>query len=130
MYIFIILTIISLINTQEQSKTSEESTNNIDPPKKEVTKENKLENIITFINCDKFCSKFEPTCPEIYNEVIKLSTEYIILNNLISSSPEKNKNIPYEISKAFYYKGIYEYYGIISEAKKPIIVCLFYTKVI
>ena len=40
MYIFIILTIISLINTQEQSKTSEESTNNIDPPKKEVTKEN------------------------------------------------------------------------------------------
>ena len=119
MYIFIILTIISLINTQEQSKTSEESTNNIDPPKKEVTKENKLENIITFINCDKFCSKFEPTCPEIYNEVIKLSTEYIILNNLISSSPEKNKNIPYEISKAFYYKGIYEYYGITSEKSNP-----------
>ena len=83
--LFIILLIISLINTHENQKVAETKTdsNNLD---KIITEENKNTNSkintkIKFINCDKFCSKFEPTCPEIYTEVIKLSTEYILQNN-------------------------------------------------
>ena len=117
--LFIILLIISLINTHENQKVAETKTdsNNLD---KIITEENKNTNSkintkIKFINCDKFCSKFEPTCPEIYSEVIKLSTEYILQNNLIPLS----KDIPFEIPKAFYYKGIYEYYGITSEKSNP-----------
>ena len=112
MNIFLILIIISFINAEELSKTSEQTTNNIDNTKSTE----KISKKINFINCDKFCSKFQPTCPEIYNEVIKQSTDYIIENNLIPSS---GKNIPYEISKAFYYKGIFEYYGIITEKSNP-----------
>jgi hypothetical protein len=104
-----------LITTKEISKTESNTNDNID---KTINNDN-TKSKINFINCDKFCSKFEPTCPEIYNEVIKLSTEYIIENNLISNENEKNNNIPFEIPKAFYYKGIYEYYGIISEKSNP-----------
>ena len=112
---YIICIIISLITTKEISKTESTTNDNID---KTINNDN-TKSKINFINCDKFCSKFEPTCPEIYNEVIKLSTEYIIENNLISNENEKNNNIPFEIPKAFYYKGIYEYYGIISEKSNP-----------
>ena len=100
---YIICIIISLITTKEISKTEPNINDNID---KTINNDN-TKSKINFINCDKFCSKFEPTCPEIYNEVIKLSTEYIIENNLISNENEKNNNIPFEIPKAFYYKGIY-----------------------
>ena len=114
MNIFLILTIISFINTQELTKTSEQSPNSIN----DETKSNeKINTKINFINCDKFCSKYEPTCPEIYTEVIKLSTDYILENNLIS--PSNGQKIPYEISKAFYYKGIFEYYGITTEKSNP-----------
>ena len=112
MKLYLIIILISFINTQETLK--KESTPN--PEKNSEKNEEEKKTKINFINCDKFCSKFEPTCPEIYNEVIKLSTEYILENNLILS---KNKNIPFEIPKAFYYKGIYEYYSIISEIDKP-----------
>ena len=112
MKLYLIIILISFINTQETLK--KESTPN--PEKNSEKNEEEIKTKINFINCDKFCSKFEPTCPEIYNEVIKLSTEYILENNLILS---KNKNIPFEIPKAFYYKGIYEYYSIISEIDKP-----------
>ena len=112
MKLYLIIILISFINTQETLK--KESTPN--PEKNSEKIEEEIKTKINFINCDKFCSKFEPTCPEIYNEVIKLSTEYILENNLILS---KNKNIPFEIPKAFYYKGIYEYYSIISEIDKP-----------
>ena len=114
MNIFFTLTIISFINTQELTKTSEQSPNSIN----DETKSNeKINTKINFINCDKFCSKYEPTCPEIYTEVIKLSTDYILENNLIS--PSNGQKIPYEISKAFYYKGIFEYYGITTEKSNP-----------
>ena len=112
MKLYLIIILISFINTQETLK--KEPTPN--PEKNSEKNEEEIKTKINFINCDKFCSKFEPTCPEIYNEVIKLSTEYILENNLILS---KNKNIPFEIPKAFYYKGIYEYYSIISEIDKP-----------
>ena len=112
MKLYLIIILISFINTQETLK--KESTPN--PEKNSEKNEEEIKTKINFINCDKFCSKFEPTCPEIYNEVIKLSTEYILENNLILS---KNKNIPFEIPKAFYYKGIYEYYSIVSEIDKP-----------
>ena len=110
MKIYLILTIISLINSQNVPTKESKSNSNDDE---------KIKTKINFINCDKFCSKFEQTCPEIYNEVIKLSTEYILENNLISETNQKNKNIPFEIAKAFYYKGIYEYYGIVEEKDKP-----------
>ena len=109
MKLYLIIILISFINTQETLK--KESTPN--PEKNSEKNEEEIKTKINFINCDKFCSKFEPTCPEIYNEVIKLSTEYILENNLILS---KNKNIPFEI--------------VFSEAKKQIIVCLFYMRVI
>ena len=115
MKVYLILIILTLINTQDTltKETKESNTNN---KNEEIIKPK-----INFINCDKFCSKFQPTCPEIYNEVIKLSTEYILENNLISSIDEKtkNENIPFEIPKAFYYKGVYEYYGLTSEKDKP-----------
>ena len=109
---FLIMIIcISLINAQENSETSinEKDINNDDKNSKESTK-------INFLNCDKYCSKFEATCPLIYNEVISLATEYIINNKIIES---KTKNFPFEISKAFFYKGIYEYYGIVSDSSSP-----------
>ena len=115
---YLILILISLINTQQITPKA----SIIDNKEKKIKDNNIEQNIkskIDFINCDKFCSKFEPTCPEIYNEVIKLSTEYIKENDLILSFNEKNKNIPFEIPKAFFYKGIYEYYGLISEKDKP-----------
>ena len=97
--------------------SSEENTISTNINNNEINDEQKKDNSkINFINCDKFCSKFEPTCPEIYNEVIKLSIQYILDNNLISSEVT---NIPFEIPKAFYYKGIYEYYGIINEKSNP-----------
>ena len=113
----LILLIISLINTQENSKSTETNTdnNNSDNIIQEENTKTIIKPKVVFINCDKFCSKFEPTCPEIYTEVIKLSIEYIIDNNLIPLS----KDIPFEIPKAFYYKGIYEYYGITSEKANP-----------
>ena len=52
MNIFLILTIISFINTQELTKTSEQSPNSIN----DETKSNeKINTKINFINCDKFC---------------------------------------------------------------------------
>ena len=117
MKIYLIL-IIFLINTQ-LIITTEESNDNDAKKIKDNNIEQNIKSKVDFINCDKFCSKFEPTCPEIYNEVIKLSIEYIKENNLISSLKEKDKNIPFEIPKAFFYKGIYEYYGLISEKDKP-----------
>jgi len=118
MKFYLILILLTLINNQEILNKAESLLNE---KEKKITSNNNVENTkskINFINCDKFCSKFEQTCPEIYNEVIKLSTDYILENNLISSNNE-NKNIPFEIPKAFYYKGIYEYYGILSDKDKP-----------
>ena len=89
---YLILILISLINTQQITPKA----SIIDNKEKKIKDNNIKQNIkskIDFINCDKFCSKFEPTCPEIYNEVIKLSTEYIKENDLILSFNEKNKNI-------------------------------------
>ena len=110
MIIMIIIISFSIINDQEISETTiNENDIKNDKKSKEDTK-------INFINCDKYCSKFEATCPLIYNEVIELATEYIINNKIIES---KTKNIPFEISKAFFYKGIYEYYGIVSDSSSP-----------
>ena len=110
MIIMIIIISFSIINDQEISETTiNENDIKNDKKSKEDTK-------INFINCDKYCSKFEATCPLIYNEVIALATEYIINNKIIES---KTKNIPFEISKAFFYKGIYEYYGIVSDSSSP-----------
>jgi len=92
---------------KETNNKKEESNNNQTP------KENKN---IKFINCDKFCSKFESSCPSVYNEVTRLATEYILDNKIIESNV---KEVPFEIPKAFFYKGIYEYYGIVSESSSP-----------
>ena len=120
MKFYLILILLTLINNQEILNKAEKESS-LNEKEKKITSNNNVENTktkINFINCDKFCSKFEQTCPEIYNEVIKLSTDYILENNLISSNDE-NKNIPFEIPKAFYYKGIYEYYGILTDKDKP-----------
>ena len=109
-FYMIIIILFSITNTQ---KTSETKIKENDIQNNEISKDNKN---INFINCDKFCSKFEPSCPDIYNEVISLATEYIIDNKIIEL---KTKNIPFEIPKAFFYKGIYEYYGIVSESSSP-----------
>jgi len=92
---------------KETNNKKEESNNNQTP------NENKK---IKFINCDKFCSKFESSCPLVYNEVIRLATEYILDNKIIESN---EKEVPFEIPKAFFYKGIYEYYGIVSDSSSP-----------
>ena len=92
---------------KEANNKKEESNNNQTP------NENKK---INFINCDKFCSKFESSCPSVYNEVTRLATEYILDNKIIESNA---KDVPFEIPKAFFYKGIYEYYGIVSESSSP-----------
>ena len=91
---FIIILLISLIKAQENTETkNEEKHNNKD------SNENKN---INFINCDKFCSKFEFSCPLIYNEVIKLATEYILDNKII----ESNKKIYLlKYQKLFFIKG-------------------------
>ena len=120
MKFYLILILLTLINNQEILNKAEKESS-LNEKEKKITSNNNVENTktkINFINCDKFCSKFEQTCPEIYNEVIKLSTDYILENNLISSNNE-NKNIPFEIPKAFYYKAIYEYYGILTDKDKP-----------
>ena len=120
MKFYLILILLTLINNQEILNKAEKESS-LNEKEKKITSNNNVENTktkINFINCDKFCSKFEQTCPEIYNEVVKLSTDYILENNLISSNNE-NKNIPFEIPKAFYYKGIYEYYGILTDKDKP-----------
>ena len=106
-FLFFML-LISLINAKENEEVKNENDDN--------NKESDEKIKINFINCDKYCSKFEPTCPLIYNEVIPLAIEYIIDNKIIESN---TKDIPYEISKAFFYKGIYEYYGIVSENSSP-----------
>ena len=105
-FLFIFLLSISLSNNQENLEIKKEDIDNKIPEK----------NKINFVNCDKFCSKFEKTCPLIYEEVISFATEYIINNKIIESN---EKNIPFEIPKAFYYKGIYEYYGIVLESSSP-----------
>jgi hypothetical protein len=92
---------------KETNNKKEESNNNQTP------NENKK---IKFINCDKFCSKFESSCPLVYNEVTRLATEYILDNKIIESN---EKEVPFEIPKAFFYKGIYEYYGIVSDSSSP-----------
>ena len=109
-FYMIIIILFSITNTQ---KTSETKIKENDIQNNKISKDNKN---INFINCDKFCSKFESSCPDIYNEVISLATEYIIDNKIIEL---KTKNIPFEIPKAFFYKGIYEYYGIVSESSSP-----------
>ena len=109
-FYMIIFILFSITNTQ---KTSETKIKENDIQNNKISKDNKN---INFINCDKFCSKFESSCPDIYNEVISLATEYIINNKILEL---KAKNIPFEIPKAFFYKGIYEYYGIVSESSSP-----------
>ena len=99
---------IALIKAQENTETKKEE--------KDSNKESNEKENINFINCDKFCSKFESSCPPIYNEVIQLATKYILDNKIIESN---TKDIPFEISKAFFYKGIYEYYGIVSDKSSP-----------
>ena len=103
-----LLFLISLVNTKEKSEIKNEENDNNKNINEKIT--------MTFINCDKYCSKFEPTCPIIYNEIIPLATEYILINKVIESN---TKDIPYEIPKAFFYKGIYEYYGIGSDSSTP-----------
>ena len=105
--ILLILTI-SIINAQENIDSTINDNN-------DVQKSNEFSKI-NFINCDKFCSKFESTCPIIYNGVIELATDYIIDNKIIETNTKK---IPFEIPKAFFYKGIYEYYGLVSEKSSP-----------
>ena len=96
---------------KENFNSKTEDNKNIDNDK--TNNENKK---INFINCDNYCSKYQPTCPLIYTEVIILATEYILENKVI----EKNiKNIPFEIPKAFFYRGIYEYYGIVTDSTSP-----------
>ena len=104
----LLILFISLINSQEkiEIKNRDGNNNNLSDEK----------NKIIFVNCDKFCSKFELTCPLIYEGVISLAIDYIINNKIIESN---EKNIPFEIPKAFYYKGIYEYYGIVLETSSP-----------
>ena len=104
---YIICIIISLITTKEISKTESATNDNID---KTINNDN-TKSKINFINCDKFCSKFEPTCPEIYNEVIKLSIEYIIENNLISNKNESGMM-----------KNLFEYFRILRESKMPFLI--------
>ena len=116
---------ISIINAQDNLKIEtkdkkeetdvKKETNN----KKEENENNQTPNEnkkINFINCDKFCSKFESSCPLIYTEVTRLATEYILDNKIIESNV---KEVPFEIPKAFFYKGIYEYYGIVSDSSSP-----------
>ena len=100
--LIIFIIIISFINTQEIIGTKIIDNN-------ENTK-------INFVNCDKFCSKFEPECPTTYNQVIALAIDYILNNKIIETN---SKKIPFEIPKAFYYRGIYEYYGLVSESSSP-----------
>ena len=92
---------------KETNNKKEESKNNQNP------NENKK---VKFINCDIFCSKFESSCPFIYAGVVELATEYILDNKIIENNA---KEVPFEIPKAFFYKGIYEYYGIVSESSSP-----------
>ena len=116
---------ISIINAQDNLKieTKEKDKEKNDKKKaNNIKEENKINQTpnenkkINFINCDKFCSKFESTCPPVYNEVIRLAREYILNNKIIESNV---KDVPFEIPKAFFYKGIYEYYGIVSESSSP-----------
>ena len=104
----IIILLISLIKSQENTETKKEEKDN-----NNGSNENKD---INFINCDKYCSKFESSCPLMYNEVILSATQYILDNKIIESN---KKEVPFEISKAFFYKGIYEYYGIVSDTSSP-----------
>ena len=106
-FLIVIITA-SIIKAQENIKEKKG-----DNDSKEASDSNKK---ISFINCDKYCSNFEPTCPLIYNEVIGLVSDYILDNKIIESN---SKDIPFEIGKAFYYKGIYEYYGIVTESSSP-----------
>jgi len=116
---------ISIINAQDNLKieTKEKDKEKNDKKKaNNIKEENKINQTpnenkkINFINCDKFCSKFESTCPLVYNEVIRLAREFILDNKIIESNV---KDAPFEIPKAFFYKGIYEYYGIVSEFSSP-----------
>ncbi len=103
-YILIVFIIeVSIINAQD----------NLDS---EINVSDNKNSNINFINSDKFCSNFEPSCPKIYNAVISLATDYIIDNKIIETN---SKNVPFEIPKAFYYRGIYEYYGIVSDSSSP-----------
>ena len=106
-FLFFLL-LISLINTKENSEIKNKENDNNKYLNEKIT--------INFINCDKYCSKFESTCPLIYNEIIPLATEYILDNKIIES---KTNEIPFEFPKAFFYKGIYEYYGIASDSSSP-----------
>ena len=68
-FLFFML-LISLINAKENEEVKNEKDDN--------NKESDEKIKINFINCDKYCSKFEPTCPLIYNEVIPLAIESIV----------------------------------------------------
>ena len=70
------------------------------------------EDILNDINYDALCSKFQPTCPIKTKDLMNITTNYIIKNKIIEKG---TKNFPLSIPKIFYYRGIYEYYGIISE---------------
>ena len=75
-------------------------------------KENTFDKIKSkLLDCDNICFNFETNCTIIYNDIIKISTEIIISSKIIENNIQ---NIPLEITNAFYYKAIYEYYGIIS----------------
>ena len=106
--LILFILVISIINAQDNIDSIINDNN-------DIKKSNEFSKI-NLINCDKFCSKFESTCPIIYNGVIELATDYIIDNKIIESSTKK---IPFEIPKAFFYKGIYEYYGLVSEKSSP-----------
>ena len=106
--LFLVILITASLIKAENTKEKKGDNDN-----KEVSEPNKK---INFITCDKYCSQFEPSCPLIYNEVIPLATDYILINKLIES---KSKDIPFEIGKAFFYKGVYEYYGIVSDTSSP-----------
>ena len=89
--LILFILVISIINAQDNIDSIINDNN-------DIKKSNEFSKI-NFINCDKFCSKFESTCPIIYNGVIELATDYIIDNKIIESSTKK---IPFEIPKAFF----------------------------
>ena len=104
---------ISFINAQDNLKIETKEKKVETGAKKETNNKNKESNNnqtpnenkkIKFINCDKFCSKFELSCPTLYNEVTRLATEYILDNKIIESNV---KEVPFEIPKAFFYIKAY-----------------------
>ena len=110
-YFFSIIFIHLILNINSQSSSINKNdisiTNKIDPFKKLNYKP---------IDCDEICSKFKKNCPQLYEEIIDYSTKVIIDEKIIENNFQ---DIPQEIVNAFFYKGLYEYYGIATDTSSP-----------